>query len=232
MEPVNYSRLDDQPGLIRQRRNLILMSIFSIIYVGTGASIKGFSMNGLGLIIERPQNLDYLFIVCLFYFLARYYSYLSSASRIGSNILCDIIKSKLQPEVIFHYTDEMQTKIKNSLESLNFKVWIEETGTTVGYRKIEQIYYKFDDDRHKNWTGNVSTTPSLIYKLGIPRWQSTHYDLDLQRIEVTIYPNAKDRFKIIRAEIKAILQEPYYFDYKFPFILGLIAITFLGFRLS
>jgi hypothetical protein len=64
---MSIKSLDEQPGLLRQRRNLILMSVLVIFYSISESQITGISMNGLGLKVGNPNAFIVLFMITFIY---------------------------------------------------------------------------------------------------------------------------------------------------------------------
>lgn len=222
---MSIKSLDEQPGLLRQRRNLILMSVLVIFYSISESQITGISMNGLGLKVGNPDAFITLFLITLWYFFVRYNSYLIAGNGSGSQNFREIIRSKITPKLVTDYSLQLKNKVEKSIVTHGLKYWYDQSDPVDNtYKLPKTISYNLTGEREsESWTGLVYLPPSLEYKLGIPRWEVWHYDKENEYVFVTLSIKLTDYFEIIKFEYKAITKEPYYLDFRFPYWLFWLA---------
>jgi len=222
---MSIKSLDEQPGLLRQRRNLILMSVLVIFYSISESRITGISMNGLGLKVGNPNAFIILFMITLTYFFIRYNSYLVASNGGGSQKFREIIRSKINPKLVTEYSLQLKNKVEKSIEAHGLKYWYDPSDPVSNtYKLPETIRYNLTGEQESgNWTGLVSLPPILEYKLGLPRWEVKHYDKENEYIFITQSIKLTKYFEIIKSEYKAITREPYYLDFRFPYWLFWLA---------
>ncbi|XPF94268.1 hypothetical protein ACM9HF_20005 [Colwellia sp. RE-S-Sl-9] len=222
---MSIKSLDEQPGLLRQRRNLILMSVLVIFYSISESQITGISMNGLGLKVGNPNAFIILFMVTLMYFFIRYNSYLVTSNGGGSQKFREIIRSKIPPKLVTECGLQLKNKAEKSIEAHGLTYWYEpDEPVSNTYKLPESIKYNLTGGREsENWTGLVYFPPTLEYKLGIPRWEVRHYDKENEYIFITQSIKLTKYYEIIKSEYKAITREPYYLDFRFPYWLFWLA---------
>jgi hypothetical protein len=215
---MSIKSLDEQPGLLRQRRNLILMSVLIVFYSMSESNITGISMNGLGLKVGNPYAFNILFMVTLFYFFIRYNSYLVSSNGKGTKAFRDIIRGKISKKPILDYSRSMKLKIEKSINEHGLKYWRESENEFDNNNMPEKLNYNITGGRKsESWTGHVSFPPNLEYKLGIPIWQMWHYNKENELVYVQENFKVAHYIDVIKAEYKAITEEPYYLDFRFPY---------------
>lgn len=97
---------DMSAGMLRQRRNLLGISVFMPIYLYSGAKMYKISFLGNEAKIENPEIITYSLIAMFLYFLLRYYQYFNEERGViefrakmddaNSLVLKDLIADKVK----------------------------------------------------------------------------------------------------------------------------------------
>lgn len=223
--------LDENQGLFRQRRNLTITSVVALFYTVTNSQLTGLSLNGVGIKLGNPDAVEFILASMLSYFFLRYYSYLVSHKGKGDTYWFKQIALGLPSHVVRSYSSKVQDRLTKSVEYHGYQHLIEnELSPAFGpHGQFETIRYgkekdTYDSKGDNTYNMHVSFPPNLSYKFLLPSWELWHYGTNKEKVTVRKFVNLKHYFVIVFSEIKSIVQDTYYLDYRFPYILYWLAL--------
>lgn len=112
----------DDIGFLRQRRNVILMSLTLLFFEIAGLKITELSLLGNKVMIANPWVIDFSLVVFYSYFLVRYYQVYLAESR---ESVLEQSKISYKTDIYFEsnaYGQLGPKKLKNRNEEINYKI--------------------------------------------------------------------------------------------------------------
>lgn len=112
----------DDIGFLRQRRNVILMSLTLLFFEIAGLKITELSLLGNKVMISNPWVIDFSLVVLYSYFLVRYYQVYLAENR---QSILEKSKSSYMTDIYFARDASGQrcepVQLKNRNEEINYK---------------------------------------------------------------------------------------------------------------
>ena len=85
---------DLSPGLLRQRRNLMVVSLIIIFMEVSGAQLGNISLLGVSITFDKPESISLFLIAFLVYFLYRYSLYYRQEGHSFRGVFCNELYQK------------------------------------------------------------------------------------------------------------------------------------------
>ncbi|MEZ9553537.1 hypothetical protein [Vibrio sp. 10N.222.47.A9] len=234
---------DISDGLLRQRRNLMLVSIAMPLFFVSGAEVEKLNILGTVIVLSNPKVVEYLLVVLFLYFFLRYWQYYKEESYISD------MKRK-----IIDYTVVLETRFltKKANQMTSF---VKSTDYSIHY--TDSRYHRFGRPVHipvendrvtflfmreckfyiypKTKNGDASSTEikefgGLSESHSLSNWSVIESPEDFSKRTYNYYGNVIHysifRFNLYRTigYLKYMLNESYFTDYQLPFAIALVSI--------
>lgn len=85
---------DLSPGLLRQRRNLMVVSLIIIFMEMSGAQLGNVSLLGISITFDKPESISWFLMIFLSYFFYRYALYYLQEGHSFRTVLCAVLHQK------------------------------------------------------------------------------------------------------------------------------------------
>lgn len=196
----------DSTGFVRQRRNLILVSLVLLFAQLHSVTFLKFSLFGTDLGIEKPVNPELYIWIAFFYLLWRYYVYFHDEGEKGFVAKHRSRLTKLVEKIALQKleTDPDCSKILNGyLREVNAKEW-----------KLEHSSYGYDTPSRWRWTLNL-TISGYIDNRRIP----LHAPIPVLVAGIQFF-QAK-----IRAWIYVLFRTTTFSEYIVPFVIAVVPLV-------
>ncbi len=227
-------------GLLRQRRNLLGISVAMPLLFFSGASIEKVNLLGTVIKIKNPEIITYSFVVLFFYFFVRYFQYYNEENHIKSmkeslrkntfrseldyffkkatsdvsDFMCDYIQVYyLDP---YHRKDTIKQRgIVNKKDEVTFPF----------FRKCSYCLYSqigIGSGEITEFHNKMKEAPFSLW----PRLNSQHSDgiMESEYYQSSfVYCTLQLYIMRLYGITKYILTESYFTDYQLPFIVAFIS---------
>ncbi|MCR9674483.1 hypothetical protein NB557_14690 [Vibrio alginolyticus] len=126
-------------GLLRQRRNSMLISVVIGLFYVSGAKIQKINVLGTHIELSSPQVIQYLLVVLFLYFTLRYWQYYKEEN----------------------YVRDMHRTIHKYTRNLEISYLTEKAREKAGFVKSTRFHVSFTDPVYNQWGGHPVAIPKL-----------------------------------------------------------------------
>lgn len=143
---------DISDGLLRQRRNLLLMSIIMPLFFISGATVEKINILGTVITVNRPEVIKYSIIVLFLYFFLRYWQYYKEET----------------------YVKDMLLEMKKYLYHIEQSYLVKRIRKKAHFLNQDILNYCFADPRY-DWGGRYAAIPKNKDKAVFPFFRECEF---------------------------------------------------------
>ena len=148
---------DLSPGLLRQRRNLMVVSLIIIFMEISGAQLGNVSLLGISITFDKPESISWFLMIFLVYFFYRYTLYFVQEGHSFYSLFCHHAKQKTWSKIQSIQDEKIpDAKLKTGLVSF------------CDLDKVSFLRRRISSRSHFDpTTGNSETIKEIDFNIGL-----------------------------------------------------------------
>ncbi|MCU4677031.1 hypothetical protein N7931_15460 [Catenovulum sp. 2E275] len=244
-KPIKPRDRELSPGLLRQRRNLLGISILMILFSSSGAVIDKVNILGNNINIQNPQIIPYFISLLFLYFLIRYFQYFNEENHVKSS------KVSFQKNLKFYYLKYLRHKSilgVHEFRSNDVKLYFKDQS----YRRDEPKNSVEDESNEFKFPWYLKIPYCLYTEPNCSSRESKNFHAKMKESEFSLWPRVQQENDYGESKsnfyshhincnipislllkflgiLRYLFTESYFTDYYLPFVIAFISfITSIG----